>query len=205
MKLASWSGRRDSNPRQPAWKAGTLPTELLPQNRIYFSPKTQLCQTGSPCLTKNAATELGVLIEGYTLCSRAEGKSPKTISTVTSSVSYLERYLSSEGWPTDAKYIGPNEIRAFILYLKSKKRFSQHPYATPQQDGLSDHSINCYVRSVRAFWSWLAGEGIIDENPFARVKVPRAPRKVIPTFSPSLTNLACVKTSLNPANTDRGG
>src|SRR5579883_1219302 len=25
------SGRRDSNPRQPAWKAGTLPTELLPQ------------------------------------------------------------------------------------------------------------------------------------------------------------------------------
>ncbi len=27
------SGRRDSNPRQPAWKAGTLPTELLPQSR----------------------------------------------------------------------------------------------------------------------------------------------------------------------------
>ncbi len=26
-----WSGRRDSNPRQPAWKAGTLPTELLPR------------------------------------------------------------------------------------------------------------------------------------------------------------------------------
>ena len=26
-----WSGRRDSNPRQPAWKAGTLPAELLPQ------------------------------------------------------------------------------------------------------------------------------------------------------------------------------
>ena len=25
-----WSGRRDSNPRHPAWKAGTLTTELLP-------------------------------------------------------------------------------------------------------------------------------------------------------------------------------
>ena len=143
-----WSGRRDSNPRQPAWKAGTLPAELLPHFHSYFSPKNRLCQKGSPCLTKNAATELGVLIEGYTLCARAEGKSPKTISTVTSSVSYLERYLSSEGWPTDARYIGPNEIRAFILYLKNKKRFSQHPYATPQQDSLSDYSINCYVRSV---------------------------------------------------------
>ena len=28
----NWSGRRDSNPRQPAWKAGTLPTELLPHS-----------------------------------------------------------------------------------------------------------------------------------------------------------------------------
>src|SRR5262249_1869836 len=27
-----WSGRRDSNPRQPAWKAGALPTELHPQS-----------------------------------------------------------------------------------------------------------------------------------------------------------------------------
>ena len=26
----SWSGRRDSNPRHPAWKARALPTELLP-------------------------------------------------------------------------------------------------------------------------------------------------------------------------------
>src|SRR5919202_1590196 len=29
-KIGEGSGRRDSNPRQPAWKAGTLPTELLP-------------------------------------------------------------------------------------------------------------------------------------------------------------------------------
>src|SRR5215469_3317384 len=37
MKSA-WSGRRDSNPRRPAWKAGTLPTELLPRaNRCYHT------------------------------------------------------------------------------------------------------------------------------------------------------------------------
>ena len=27
---AGWSGRRDSNPRRPAWKAGALPAELHP-------------------------------------------------------------------------------------------------------------------------------------------------------------------------------
>ncbi len=30
-----WSGRRDSNPRQPAWKAGTLATELRPQSGLF--------------------------------------------------------------------------------------------------------------------------------------------------------------------------
>ncbi len=33
-RFIAWSGRRGSNPRQPAWKAGTLPTELLPHS-IY--------------------------------------------------------------------------------------------------------------------------------------------------------------------------
>src|SRR5215208_2480296 len=30
--LVGLSGRRVSNPRRPAWKAGALPTELLPRN-----------------------------------------------------------------------------------------------------------------------------------------------------------------------------
>ena len=40
-----WSGRRDSNPRQPAWKAGTLPAELLPQSKGYFKPDVSVCQS----------------------------------------------------------------------------------------------------------------------------------------------------------------
>ena len=33
-KKILWSGRRDSNSRQPAWKAEALPTELLPLKAI---------------------------------------------------------------------------------------------------------------------------------------------------------------------------
>ena len=46
---ASWSGRRDSNPRHPAWKAGTLPlsysreTEsILPQTLVGKQEKGKL-------------------------------------------------------------------------------------------------------------------------------------------------------------------
>ena len=31
------SGRRDSNSRQPAWKADALPTELLPHELLTFT------------------------------------------------------------------------------------------------------------------------------------------------------------------------
>jgi integrase/recombinase XerD len=178
-----WSGRRDSNPRPPAWKAGTLPTELLPQNHIYFSPKSPLRQRGVPASSKTSQRELSALVAGYRLCARTEGKSQKTISAVADSVGYLERFLSSDGLPTDVAEIGPGEIRTFILYLQQKKRFSQHPFARPQQSGLSGHTINCYLRSVRAFWSWLVLEGIIQANPFTRIRIPKPPCKVIPAFS----------------------
>ena len=36
--VASQSGRRVSNPRRPAWKAGALPTELLPRIRCLLQP-----------------------------------------------------------------------------------------------------------------------------------------------------------------------
>ena len=32
---------------EPAWEAGTLPTELHPQNRVYCRPKSSLCQRGA--------------------------------------------------------------------------------------------------------------------------------------------------------------
>jgi integrase/recombinase XerD len=181
------SGRRDSNPRQPAWKAGTLPTELLPQNRTYFNPKIPSCQKGVPAFPSSKA-RLSNLIGSYRLCARAEGKRPKTIDTVTSSVTYLEKFLVSQGLATEANSIGPDEIRAFILYLQQKRRFTGHPYTYPQQDGLSLHSINSYLRSIRAFWSWLTAEGVVEQNVFTRVRIPKAPVKVIPTFSEEQLN-----------------
>src|SRR5215204_1019440 len=34
-----WSGGRDSNPRQPAWEAGTLPTELPPRRSFEYTSR----------------------------------------------------------------------------------------------------------------------------------------------------------------------
>ena len=86
---------------------------------------------------------------------------------------------------TDVTRITAREIRAFTLYLQRKSCFSEHPYIQPRQHGLSSHTVHCYLRSVRAFWSWLAEEEIVSDNPFLKVKMPRVTKKVIPTFSPA--------------------
>jgi site-specific recombinase XerD len=117
------------------------------------------------------------------LFAKTEGKRLCTIAIVSSSVIYLERFLESEGLTTDVAHIGPSELRAFILYLQQKRCFSDHRFTKPQEKKLSGHSINCYLRSLRSFWSWLVSEGIVESSPFAKIKVPKAPRKVIPTFS----------------------
>ena len=41
------SGTRDSNPRHPAWEAGTLPTELVPQSDAVRNVRRCACQSST--------------------------------------------------------------------------------------------------------------------------------------------------------------
>ncbi|MDM8000618.1 MAG: tyrosine-type recombinase/integrase [Dehalococcoidia bacterium] len=128
---------------------------------------------------------MGRLLSGYVLCATSEGKSQKSVAIVADSVGYLEEFLIKHKGDANVAEVTPTEIRAFILYLKEKRRFDNHPLNPAQQRGLSGHTINTYLRSIRIFFSWLTAEGITNENPFHRVKIPKAPRKVVPTFSDS--------------------
>lgn len=128
-------------------------------------------------------TDLANLIKGYNLCARSEGKSTNYINLVTACIGFFIRYLDANSLPTNVSGINAQHIRGFIVYLQSVNRFANHPFARPQECGLSGHTINTYMRSLRAFWSWLESEEIIGDNPFSQLRIPRAPIKVIPTFS----------------------
>ena len=131
---------------------------------------------------------MGHLLQGYELCAATEGKSLNSIAIVTNSVNYFLDFLASQGISLDVTQISQHEIRAFILYLQQKRCFSNHRFNHIQDRGLSGHTINCYLRSLRIFFSWLVSEGIIATTPFDRVKIPRPQIKIIPTFSNSQIN-----------------
>ena len=117
----------------------------------------------------------------YKTYARAEGKSPKTVRWVTSSVGYFADFLGPER--QDIASIVSNDLRRFIIALQSKQKFSQHPYNKPQQAKLSPQSIETYCRAIRAFFGFLQREGFIESNPMAKVKMPKVPETVVPTFT----------------------
>ena len=135
--------------------------------------------------TAYVATESERLVYGYQICVSTEGNSPAAIRVVKDAIKYFQRFLDSHcpGMPLTA--VTAQEIRAYTYYLQHKQCYLTHP-TTPVQDRLlSGHTVNTYVRSLRAFYSWLVSEEIIQSHPFTKVKIPRCPKRVVATFSPS--------------------
>jgi len=134
-------------------------------------------------LQKDLKLRMDKFLEGYRLSSLSEGKSPNTVAIVEASVRYLEEFLAGQGLSVDVNEIGVSELRRFGVYLREKPRFAHHRFTKPQSGYLSGHTINGYFRALQSFWSWLVREEFIQENPFAKMNIPKAPKKVIPTFT----------------------
>src|SRR5207237_530735 len=47
-----------------------------------------------------------------------------------------------------------------------------------------ERSVQTYSRSARAFFHWLVRCGIIEDNPFDRVTLPRVGKPIIKTITP---------------------
>jgi integrase/recombinase XerD len=131
----------------------------------------------------SSPTELKTVIEGYRICARTEGKSPNTITLNTTALKIFAEFLETHAYATDVNSIGVPQIRQFIAYLQELRAWQKHPTIEPRTRGLSGHSIDTYLRAIRAFWTWLAAEEMINTNPFPRVKFTQPPKKVIPTFT----------------------
>ena len=123
------------------------------------------------------------LLEIYRIQARTEGKSEYTLRIYTTALTSFQRFLEIKRYSTDVTQIRPAEIREFISYLQNTKAFMDHPFTGPQQKCLAGHTVNCYLRAIRAVWGWLMAEEFIEVNPFDKIKVPKAPKKVITPFS----------------------
>jgi site-specific recombinase XerD len=126
------------------------------------------------------AKNLGDFIFVYEKFAATENKSNRTIETVTAAVRHFGNFL---GEPADVRLVKPEDLRRYIQLLQERPKWHDHPTIKTKDDGLSPHTVASYVRSIRSFWAWLKREGFIKKNPLKRVQVPKAPRKIVSTFT----------------------
>jgi site-specific recombinase XerD len=120
----------------------------------------------------------------YILFCRIEGKSPNTIRWYRQKLDYFEHFLRERELSTRLDEIGRSEIRAFIDHLQSEvKAGSNNPYRPATGEPLSMHTIHGYVRTLRAFFSWVVREGLLEDSPMQGVKNPKVPKLLMPSFS----------------------
>jgi len=87
------------------------------------------------------------------------------------------------GSDPDVRAITATDFRRFVIALQEFHKYRKHPFTKPQKARLSPQSIETYARAIRAFFGHLEREGLIDASPLAHVKMPRVPKKVVPTLS----------------------
>jgi integrase/recombinase XerD len=121
--------------------------------------------------------ELKNLIQGFRLSCQTEGKSPKTIEWYTSFLDRFCTFLERNNRPTDVNCLNKSHIREFIRYLQVEAK-APHT-GTP----LSPATIQGYIRTLKAFFSWAIREEFLSSNPMAVIAMPKSLTKIINTFT----------------------
>jgi site-specific recombinase XerD len=119
------------------------------------------------------------LIRHYEVYNRSEGKSPRTVSWYTDCLSTFFRFLQNRGNLVTLADTGIGEAREFILYLQQKRKWDNSETIRTRDENLSPYTIQGYVRSLRAFYSWLYREGYTEDNELITLRVPKAPKKLV--------------------------
>ena len=124
-----------------------------------------------------ASSSVEKLIEDFKLSCQAEGKSPKTIDWYTCFLVRFKCFLDKHDMSDELGDIDKNDIRQFIVYLQVEAR-------TPRTGKiLSPVTVQGYVRTLKSFFSWAVREGYVFSNPMNKIPIPKAPIKVINTFT----------------------
>jgi integrase/recombinase XerD len=126
---------------------------------------------------KKNTLHLENLIEGYILACRAEGKSPNTVQWCGDFLRLFLHLLQKFHCPLIITEINKEHIRLVIRYLQSEARTRRNGQP------LSPSTIQGFVRTLKAFFSWLEREDYVNINPMSKIKIPKAPTKVLETFS----------------------
>jgi site-specific recombinase XerD len=119
---------------------------------------------------KMAELDLTKLISHFAQSNKAEGKSPKTVAWYTEMILDFVRFIRSKNREAVLAELNLTTVREFIIYEQGRR--------------VSPFTVQCKVRALKAFSSWLCAEGYTTENLLANIKLPKAPMKIVQPLTP---------------------
>jgi site-specific recombinase XerD len=99
---------------------------------------------------------------------RAENLSPNTLKTYREAVDQLERFLVTQGMPTDVGRLTREHVEAFVASLLERWKPAT--------------ASNRY-RGLNRFFGWCVEEGEITDSPMGRMRPPRVPIQPVGVLS----------------------
>ena len=115
--------------------------------------------------------EIETLIEGFKLYNSCKGLSPKTITWYHAFLQHFAGFLHQNQNPTEVSQLSISHLRAWLHH--------------GQERGLSPYTVQGQARTLKVFFRFAQEEGYLETNIAVRLKIPRAPKKII---QPSLKN-----------------
>ena len=134
--------------------------------------------------TKVKALTIDELVSRYALSNQADGKSYSTVRWYNEILTSFSGYAKNKLHNNSISLFTLEVVRGYILYLRQKPRFEGHPYTPRQDKTVSARTVQCHVRALKAFSSWLYAEGYISENRLKNLKIPKAPVTIIEPLTP---------------------
>lgn len=125
-------------------------------------------------IVDNSASELMQTVSLYLEAVAVRGSSPRTVQNYSD---VLRQFLAfaKEQHITELDAVTPACVNRYLLFLKTRN--------TPKGNPTSLHTVHKHYSILRAFWSWLLRQALVEQDLFQRVEKPKVDTKVKPALN----------------------
>lgn len=148
--------------------------------------------------SSTTSPRLSWAVQSFLTYCESRNLSPRTIQFYDEKLTDWVRLLR-DPCPTQ---VTTDQIRDLIVYWKHSHRL--FPQLPPKERGigLAPSTINGYIRALKAFFSFLVDDGLIESNPASRIKLLKVPANLGQVLTPAELR-ALIRASAGTALLDR--
>lgn len=116
-------------------------------------------------------------LELFLMDQQLKGNTEKTIFNYERMITYFINFVGNK----EINDIDIADVKSYQIYLSDKQ--AENYFSKDIKKTISKKTIQTYIKHIRVFFNWAYEETYIKENIGSKIKLPKAPKKVIEILS----------------------